>query len=191
MGGMVWDHWDACLLNLETHGDRRLTNENYYGGGPIAFVDGGSAIIYSAMSHGGNLSSNLYKVSLNSKSGPEPFMPNTGVSKGAAWASGVSASRDGRLITFLSDRETPYAYDVFVADRSGEHAKPVHITKLSSYNSSPVIAPDDRSVYFLAGTESNAHARPIYSLYRTDLAGNTAKIAGSELFTNPARWNGK
>ena len=187
MGGMVWDHWDACLLDLKTHEDRRLTHENYYGGGPVGFVDGGFAIIFSAMSHG-NLKSTSYKVRLTSEPKSEPLMPNTSDSKGGAWASQMSVSRDGRLLTVLSDRETPYAYDVFVADSSGENAKPLHITNLGKYNGSPVIAPGGKSVYFLAGTEQNAHARAIFSLYRVDLDGRTTKIASSGLFTDPGKW---
>jgi Tol biopolymer transport system component len=153
-------------------------------------VDGGPTVVYSAEAHG-NLTSALSKVPVSSNSAPTPFMPRTDEKKMGAWASDLSASRDGRLITFLSDRETPYAYDVFLAVSSGADLKALHITNLAKYNSSPVIAPDGKSVYFLAGTDSNAHARAIYSLYRTDLQGNAIKLADSTLFTDPAQWNGR
>jgi Tol biopolymer transport system component len=188
MGGMVWDDSDVSVLDLGSGRERRLTHETYYGGGNVAFVDGGSAVLYCAEGHGERLASSLHKVGLAAKAAPEAFMPQAAGFGGGAWASDLSASRDGRLLAFISDRERSFAYDVFVGDPSGRNVRPLHITNISGYNASPVIAPDEKTVYFLAGGERNPHGRAIFSLYRTDLDGHATEVADSGLFTDPLHW---
>ncbi len=191
MGGMVWDDYDVYTLDLASDQPHQLTREKYYSAGPAVLVDADSHVVYAAETHGEGLASRLFSVSVDGKSPPSPFDPPPQGAEGfGAWASDVSYSRDGRKMTYISDRAKPFEYDVYVADSSGSNARALGFTSVSRYNQSPKFAPDGGSVYVLAGLESNSHSRPIFSLYQVDLDGHASRIAGSELFTHPEKWKG-
>jgi Tol biopolymer transport system component len=108
----------------------------------------------------------------------------------AVWAGHATPAPDGRHVVIVSDRAEPYHYDLFVTDLDGANCRPLGVTAVSRFNQQPVVAPDGKGVYFLAGTEWNARNRPIYSLWRVDLAvGKPTQIAGSRLFTSPMSWS--
>jgi Tol biopolymer transport system component len=94
-------------------------------------------------------------------------------------------------MTFISDRAIGFQYDVYVADEKGNNPRALGLTKLSSYNQSPIFASDGKSVYVLAGLEKNSGSRAIYSLYQLDLSGKTTEIADSNLFNDPDHWKPK
>src|SRR5207237_1212952 len=106
-----------------------------------------------------------------------------------AWASDPHVSSDGTRIAFFSDRANPYHYDVFIMNRDGTGSKPLGVTTISAYNGNAVITPDGRRVLFLAGTETGAGTRAIYSLWQVNADGKDPRLlADSGLFTNPLRW---
>jgi Tol biopolymer transport system component len=90
---------------------------------------------------------------------------------------------------FLSDRNVPFEYDMYVM--SLDHKPPValRITSLAHYNQNPRFSADGKSVFFLAGTDHNWGNRAIYSLWRVNIAdGKLHKVADSRLFTDPESW---
>jgi len=112
--------------------------------------------------------------------------------KGGAWASEPDVSKDGKTVAFISDRVESFSYDSFIMDRDGTNPRPLGVTGASHYNQNPAFMPNGKSLLFLAGTESNAGNRPIYSLWRVDIDGkNPKQIADSGLFTNPIPWKAK
>ncbi len=192
MGGMVWDAFDLYVLDLATLKTQPVTHERYYSAGPAAFAKNGTDIIFAAEGHGAALSSRTYRVAADGKSKPRAFMPvPAGTQVKGSWASGLRVSRSGNLIAFISDRKEDFAYDVYVGDADGSHVRALGLTQVSRYNQSPVFAPDEKSVYTLAGVERNAQSRPIFSLYRIDFKGKATRIADSSLFTDPKTWSGK
>ena len=189
MGGMTWDDYDVCTLNIATGKIERRTHASYYSVSGASFVDGGRSIVFVATPKGVNISSAVLKVSALGDGSPHEFMPAAPKSSSmGAWVSELRFSNDYRRLTFVSDREQSYAYDIYVADSDGGNAKALKFTDVSRYNRCPTFDADVKGLYVLAGTERNAHSRPIFSLYHVDLSGMSTQIADSELFTNPTRW---
>ena len=85
-----------------------------------------------------------------------------------------------------------FRYDVLVMNRDGSGTRPLGVTGISRYNKSPIFTPNGRTILFLAGTETGAGNRPIFSLWQVDVDGkNSRRIADSGLFTDPLRWKPK
>lgn len=207
IGDWIWDDWDVCRMQRDGTQFRRLTHAAYYSlSAPRLSRDGASAL-YAANgdnSPARDFASTVFRVSAQNGGGaaaaaaadaataPRPIFaePPAGAPyHGAAWAAEPNLSRNGRRLVFIADRVEPFFYDLWVANADGTVPRPLGVTGASRYNSQPAFLPDG-SVLFLAGTQWNQHSRPIYELWRANTRGPALprKVAGSELFTDPARW---
>jgi Tol biopolymer transport system component len=191
MGGMVFDDYDVCLLDLKTNAVSQLTNQKYYQGSSVVFSPDGMDVLFTASLRDGPLAAQGYKVGINAGAVAklDPAGPQD-KAKGA-WMSDLNGSSGSKMITFLADREQPYHYDIYVAGSGGELPRPLRVTKRTRYNQAPKFASDGQSIYYLAGTSRNIGSRAIYSLFRVDLQGRIEEIADSELFTHPTEWMGR
>lgn len=185
LGGWVWDKWDVCLINADGTKLSRLTEEGYDQIDRIV-PSSDENFIYAADSLGTVDPAILYKVSPNEKPTqlvPEPGTHNRNIH---AWAADPMVSPDGSTIVFCSDRTKPFWYDVCV--ETGDANPRGLVGSKSRHNRFPDFTPDGQRIVFLAGTESNASNRSIYSLWEVTLSGETRELATSDLFTDPAQW---
>jgi len=198
MGGWTWDNYDVYLVKTDSTNPRRLTHANYYQALRPNVTSDAKQVIFAAdvpvsTNPTAGFVTTLMEVNTLGGKPPRPFipLPKPGRNYGA-WASDSYLSPDGNLIAFISDRRQEFNYDVHVMNRDGTGIQPLGVTAVSSYNAHPVIGREGRSVLYLAGTESNASSRPIFSLWEVDLPrGKPRKLADSSLFTSPSRWNSK
>lgn len=191
MGGWTWDNYDVCVINRDGTGLRRVTSHNYYQAGSPCFADGGQTLVFCAEGDGPGAQMSLFSVRADGSQEPKPLTapPPLGANCGA-WGSGPSASIDGKLITFVSDRASPYRYDIYVMTRAGTGVRQLGMSAVSRYNQQPVFMPDGKSIMFLAGTEANASSRPIFSLWKAGVdGGEPTRVAESKLFTDPIHWH--
>lgn len=188
MGGMTVDNWDICLMPSKGGAVRRVTNFNSYGAGRPHFLPAKNQLLYYASGTYPDITQYLMRVDartgLRKNITPKPNPK----SSAAAMGTDADVSKDGKKIAFLSDRRRNYAYDIWVMNTNGSGAKPLGAVKSWTYNSHPVLAPDGKTVFFLAGTQENAYSRPIYSLYQIKIGGAPQRVAGSGLFTAPLKW---
>jgi Tol biopolymer transport system component len=192
MGGWTWDDWDVCLIQADGSSFRRLTAQKSRTTNGAQFVKGGRAVVFSAGGRTDRLTPELYELPLNdaADSVPHPLedVPEKTPQHGA-WADEPNVSNDATMIAFLSDRQVPFEYDIYVMSLDRKTPVALHVTTLARYNQNPRFSADGKSVYFLAGTEQNWGNRAIYSLWRVNVTdGKLNKIADSDLFTSPARW---
>jgi Tol biopolymer transport system component len=195
MGGWTWDNYDVYTMNRDGSQLRRITQQNYYQISQPRFSRDGKSVIYSASVRRvmrGTITTG-FQADAKGSQPPKPLAkdaPTDG--KYAAWVSRPAVSPDGNSIAFFSDRADPFRYDLYVMNGDGTNPRPLGITKISHYNDKAVFTPDGKSVLFLAGTESGAGNRPIYSLWQVNTDGSKPRrIADSGLFTDPARWKAK
>jgi Tol biopolymer transport system component len=192
MGGKIWDQWDIYVMNADGTQLRRITREQYAPYSIITprFSPDGKVILFAAQKHGDREKARIFEVDVNAGTPPKALNAPDGQTKEhGAWASEPAYSPDGSRIVFISDRHEPYQYDLFIMDRDGKNPKPLGITSISHYNQKPAFARDAKRIQFLAGTESGAGNRPIFSLWQVDIDGKNAKqIADSGLFTDPLSW---
>ena len=193
MGGWTWDRWDVYLMDADGGNLRRLTQKGHYGIDKVLFSRDGQTVFYSAeTARGPSVDST---VTLFEVSAVDPLSPKLVTSKPKrpgkhyAWACDPAVSPDGKRFVFISDRDTPYHYDLILMDRQNGRSRSLAATKISRCNQDPVITPDGKGILFLAGTEWNASSRPIFSLWSMDIDGGNAKqVADSGLFTDPTSW---
>lgn len=202
IGGMTWSNYDVYVVNADGTGLRRLTNQNYYGARRPGFTRDGEDVFYAAdepydaKNFGQNIGGSMrtiVRVPADGAGQPSPVLPlpEPGLNIGAL-GSEPAFSRDGKLITFISDKLAPFEYDICTMKPDGSDVRPLHVTTISHYNQQPTFLPDGKSILFLAGTESNAGARPIFSLWQVDTDGRNAReIADGSLFTDPSKWKPK
>lgn len=103
-----------------------------------------------------------------------------------AWASDPMIAPDDVTLTYCSDRQRPFWYDVCVS--AAENRPKFLVGNKSRYNRYPDFFPDGKRIAFLAGTEFKAGSRAIYSLWEVSFDGSTQVLAPSDLFTNPTQW---
>ena len=181
-GNLYWFDYDLYLSSLTDGTIRQLTHERNWHAGPISFVDGGRAIVFGySIAHQGETSGAM-RIGLENNAKPEIIFsaaqPNY---RGGAYASDLHYSRYGEKMTFISDRDEPYHYDVYVADSSGNNPKRLGLTQVSAYNQSPVFSADGKSIYVLTNSTT-------FNLYQIDLNGHAEEIADSSLFSQPETW---
>ena len=199
MGGMIWSDYDVCVMQASGAGLKRITTKKYYSASRPTFTQDGKDIVFSAdlpydteffdKKSGGSLATILQ---VSARVGGEPRivlpLPRPGRNSGAQ-GSEPDLSPNGRQIAFISDRVTPFNYDICTMDRDGTHLRSLDIIKISKYNEHPTYLPDGKSLLFLAGTETSASNRPLFSLWRVNSDGSRAQqIADETLFLNPSRW---
>ncbi len=193
MGGWTWDQWDVYVMDADGGNLRRLTQKGHYGINKVLFSRDGQTVFYSGETARGAFVDST--VTLFEVSAVDPVSPKLVTSKPKpggehyAWACDPALSPDGKHFVFISDRDTPYHYDLILMDRQNGHSRSLAATEISRYNQDPVITPDGKRILFLAGTEWNASSRPIFSLWSMDIDGGNAKqVADSGLFTDPTNW---
>jgi serine/threonine-protein kinase len=189
-GGKTWDQWDVCVMGSDGRNLRRVTRESYFLLDAPRFTRGGREIVYSATVHrGDDLVSTAFAVDAAGGKQPGRFFGAPSPGQFAAWASQVTPAPDGERFVIVSDRARPFHYDLLVVDRGGTTARSLGVTTVSRYNQRPVVSRDSKSVLFLASSAWTAAHRPIYDLWRVDLAGGQARrVADSGLFTAPLHW---
>jgi Tol biopolymer transport system component len=194
MGGWTWDRMDICTVGAYGTGETRVTRESYYQAGGARFTDRGRRVLFDAAipydtqffpkNLGGSITT-LLAVAADGREKPRPVLdappPKRHI---GAWASEPSVTRDGKRVAYLSDRAEPFAYDVIVWDPATKSRLPLRVTSVTRYNQNPVITPDGKAVYYLAGTDYNVSVRPVFSLYVVAADGKTPprRVAGPELF---------
>jgi len=192
MGGWTWDDWDVYVMDAAGGNLRRVTHKKHYGINKVLFSRDGQAILFSAETDRGASDSvvSVFEASLDGGAPPTVVTSRPkSFGKHYAWASNPGLSRDGRYLVLVSDRQTPYHYDLVLMDRQTGDSRSLAITQISRYNQGPLFAPDGKQVLFLAGTKWNADSRPIFSLWSVDTDGkNPIQIADSALFTDPLKW---
>lgn len=204
MGGMVWRDWDIYVMNTDGTGVQRLTTQKYYGVGSPQFSHDAKDVIYSAEvpfdssaaeTQSDDTLPTLLQVSVLKPGEPKVLLPlpkpKPEKSHGAM-GSTPNLSPDGKRIAFISDHLAPFQYDVCTIQVDGSHLESLGVTKISSYNQQPKYASDGKRVLFLAGTESGAGNRPIFSLWQVNTDGSNAReLADSGIFTSPSTWKPK
>lgn len=189
MGGMVWRDLDVYVMNTDGTKVTRLTNQKYYGVGSPRFLANGKQIVYAGDK---DMVSNLFTVSVRQPREPKPLLPLPKRTDIGSAASEPVVSPDGKQIAFISDRNDPFAYDLLTTDPTGAAPTPLKITSVARYNQAPAYLPDGKGLLYLAGTDSNAGSRPIFSLYKVGSDGSAPQqIADSDLFTDPSNWKPK
>jgi TolB protein len=191
MGGWTWDHVDLCVMNRDGTNLRRITKRNYYQLDAPCFIEGDKTLLFAATGYEEVSTMDLYSTPSDGTQGPKLLgTPPPPGARSGAWASGPSVSADGKQIAFVSDRENSYKYDILLMKLRTTDARSLGMTTVSRYNQQPIFLPDGKSILFLAGTESNASNRPIFSLWKVGLDGSKpSRIAESKLFTDPLHWN--
>lgn len=186
MGGRTWDSWDVYIMDADGSNLTQLTKEHYYGIDGLTFSPDGKSIYYSAEGNraAAELAATVFNVGVDGNAQPRREIPGGTTAQGA-WAAQPVFSPDGKSMAVISDRTTPYKYDVMLVDVAASHATPLGITKIAAYNQQPKFR-SDREIMFLAGERSNSESRPIFSLWSVRIDGtNATRIADSTLFTDP------
>lgn len=185
LGGMVWDDYDVCVLDLETGKVKRLTRASYYQASSVEFDRTGSQVFYVADAGYGSNGPTAYAIS-SSGDGTRPSVrltPPPRAYAGGAWISDVRGDGGNRVV-FISDRDRPYEYDLYVAEKD-QAPRALGVTGVSRYNQNPVFDPNGNGILFLSQAGSNRHSRPIFRLSRVGLSGKVETVAETSLFSDP------
>lgn len=190
MGGWTWDEWDIYVMRADGSDLRRITHASYYEAVSPRLAADGKSLIYAAIGHGENGPPTIFRADLDGKTVPHPLLPlPPATTRTGAWATEPVLSSGGRSIAFISDRATPFHYDVLLGNSDCTNLQPLGVTAVSRYNQGPVFISGSGDIAFLAATGWNAHSRPIFSLWKIDTKSRkTRPIAGSGLFTAPLQW---
>jgi Tol biopolymer transport system component len=195
MGGWTWDNWDVYVMKSDGTAIKRVTQNNHYSLSSPQFLVNDKAVVYSTEGNRAQkeLAHSVFEVKVGGNEPATLLTKGRPVgAEGGAWGSEPSVSTDGTSIAFISDRKVPYAYDVVIMNRDGTKPRSLGITSIANYNQSPRFHPEGKTILFLAGTETNAGSRAIYSLWQVDSDGkNPRRIADSGLFTDPLKWKPK
>ncbi len=190
MGGWTWDHWDIWVINSDGSGLKRTTSQQYRLKLSPLFMQKINQIVFDAEKD------DLFALFATAElpgSVPNEFggRPKVG-QKGGEWAMHANLSIDGKHMVFSSDRVVPFERDLRIMNSDETNSQPLGVTSVSDYNQNPVFMPDGDSILFLAGTESGAGSRRVFSLWQVTLKDKKAReVADSELFTYPTRWTHK
>ena len=160
MGGQTWDDWDLYVIERDAS-PRRLTFQNSRSPNEACFIDAGQKVLVSGGGQGNRLSE-LYEQGVDAAAKtprPVEIVSASADRRGGAWATDPNVSHNQALTTFISDRTEPYQYDVYVMPWEGRIPLPLHVTTVAHYNQNPRFTADDKSVWFLAGTEQNCGSR--------------------------------
>lgn len=184
MGGITWDNWDICVMNVDGTALQHITQGNYYESYPPMFSPDDRTILFAAAPHStSNTLPNVFLVAANQRQVPRQIT----TSGRNSWP---SYSPDGRHIIFISDRVTAFEYDIFEADSTGENPRPLKVTRLTHYNQRPIFTPDGESIFYLGDPEAKSIIR--YGLYRVGTDGKEPhRFADEQLFDAPLQWKPK
>ena len=188
LGGETWDKWDIYLLmNSDGSELQRITRQDYYILQSPNFSIDGQRVVYSAsaiQSSAGDTLSTLFEVGTSGREPPN-IAPNDEPMLGrhAIWAAEPRLSADGSRIAFISDRQSPFHYDILISSPDGARPVAIGVAKtVSKYNQSPVFSADGQGILFLASRTFGAGNRPVLSLWRVDTNGSNPRcIANSRI----------
>nr|WP_309696492.1 ankyrin repeat domain-containing protein [Armatimonas sp.] len=191
MGGMIWSDYDIHVMRADGTELKRLTTKKYYSAGRPKFSRDGKDIVFAADlpydrdglgKKSGSSMITILQVSASVGGEPRILLPLPKPGKRSrALGSEPDFSPNGRDIAFISDRTTPFSYDICIMDRDGSNLRSLHITKVSTYNQQPTYLPDGKSLLFLAGTD--------FSLWQVNTDGSNAHlVSDASLFLNPSVW---
>ncbi|HEY7161394.1 MAG TPA: hypothetical protein VH815_09040, partial [Acidobacteriota bacterium] len=191
-GGMVWDDYDIYIQDVDGDSRSRLTHEKYYGAGRPSFGNNDNVLFYDARGRYGlgRSITTIHSIIPADAKTPNIIIPISSTDRNhGSFGSDPNISRDGKQITFITDRRVPFEYDVCIMKTDGSDINCLNVTRISHYNQQPTFLPDGKTILFLAGTDKNLGNRAIYSLWQVDTDGrNAEQIADSSLFTHPQRW---
>jgi Tol biopolymer transport system component len=176
MGGWTWDQWDIHKLAADGSGVTRLTHQEFYELSRIAPLQDGS-MVFSAIFSDNSEKTKTQLCKLVPGASIEIMSPSKG--------DDVMTSPDEKSLTFISDREKPFWYGVFIGDQVRSRNL---IGNQARYNRNPDFFPDGTRIAFLAGVEFGEAGRPVYHLWQVDTKGTVTELALSDLFTHPERW---
>ena len=167
-----WHFWDIYVGNADGTGIRRLTEQNYYQVSAPRFSADGRSIIFSAYASG-----ETFIYSIDAAGGRPP----DALAKG--WM--PCPSPDGKWIAFISDRQIPYEYEIWLMRPDGSGLR--QLTRTGLYKQFSVFMPDSQHVLFLSiPTRKFEHA---YDLWSASLDGREPRlVADHTLFDHPMRW---
>jgi TolB protein len=179
-GGKIWDKWDIYTINVDGTGLRRLTHKESLSGSPSWSGDRKN-IIYQEQEVQPDYStrSNIQEVSAD---GSEHYKTLT--ADGHSYQPSLSV--DCRKVVFISDRATPYAFDIYTMNVDGTHV--VRLTHENWYTTGPQFTHDGSRVLFLGDTGSRSPARNELWEVKTD-GTDLRRVADSTLFDDPLKWH--
>jgi len=191
LGGWTWDDWDVYVIDSDGTNIHRVTNEKYYALSSPKFTGDAESIVYScdANRQSDEVCMAIFKVAVEGVQLPRALTMDARKEKDhVALGIDPDMSRDGTKIVFVSDRKEPFFYDVYVMNEDGTNPTPLNVLSVSRYNQKPRFSRNGNSVFFLAGTEWNANARPLFSLWEVDADGSNHRcVASQEFFGDPMR----
>jgi Tol biopolymer transport system component len=177
MGGFTWDDWDVYVMKADGTQLRRITQGDYYQIFPPRFSADDRAIVFAATPVAfGRVATDVYFADSRSAQ-PARQLTSDGHSYSA------TSFPDGKLILFISDRGSPFDYDIYRMDTDGSNT--LQITQNKSYNTNPVPKGNGKEILFLSSPNRDNR----YELWQVAIdGGNLRKIAGPDLFDAPLRW---
>ncbi|HRX79920.1 MAG TPA: hypothetical protein P5307_12705 [Pirellulaceae bacterium] len=185
MGGWTWDKWDVYTIRLDGSDLTRQTHGNHYEIGGLAFSANAKHVYFTADEiRNSDSKATLFTITLDDSSVAATKPGKAG--DYYAWCTDPHTNKKDEMV-FISDRNSPFQYDVVFAAPEGPQTT-LGVTTVSQHNQNPVVTNDGR-ILFLAGTAWNSGSRPIFSLWSVNVDGTATKqLAGSALFTNPLEW---
>lgn len=164
MGGKTWDDWDLYIIGSEGGEPKRLTNEHYRRLSRPCFLDNGQTVLFAAGEGGGKVYSRLYRITIDSKNGPEPLatkhIPLN--SKSRCLGDEPAVSADGKSVIFISDCRKPYDYELWRLETSDLKAVPV-LKDANMQNEVCPILRSDSSVLFLGVSTASGIVSGLWS----------------------------
>jgi Tol biopolymer transport system component len=175
MGGWTWDRWDLYVVREDGSGLQRLTNQHYYSAFAPELSPDGKAVYFTATSLGGS-GLDVLTVPVAERQVPTALTTD-------GHSCYPSLSPDGTRVAFISDREHPFDYELYLMDTDG--TAPVRLTRNHAYNLRPLFTPDGKRILFLSDPKRALR----YELWEVELAsGRLRRIADSSLFDRPLSW---
>ncbi len=189
-GGLTWDNWEIATVSRDGSAPHVRTSHKYYRAASPRFAANDSQVVYSVIDTAPIPI--LMRLSLQSNESAVSLLPTVTSKACGSRGSDLQLSRDQQEMTFISDGQECYSYDVYVMDHASTDAKALGVTQVSTYNENPVFVPGTEQIFYLAGTQEAGGGRSRYSLYSVDRDGSNAhEIADPKLFDDPLHWRSK
>ena len=189
MGGMTWDDWDVCIMDRDGGNLRRVTNQFQEDLGGVCFTPDEKNVIFSRRAEraDGSMFSTIMRAPL---SGKEPFVALTPVDARdatcAAMGSEPCISGTGDQLAFISDRLTEFEYEVYLMEPIKAETRPRRLTSQRGYISSPDLAHEAGTVFYLLTKRGGLFAKSSIELRKVSLDGTgDVRVGDAGLFQKP------